>query len=61
MVPFQMLAQEPVAGIMLGHLEIPALDDRKNRPASLRLIISDGLDMKAVTKHFSPEEIAVEA
>ncbi|MFK8055324.1 MAG: glycoside hydrolase family 3 N-terminal domain-containing protein [Saprospiraceae bacterium] len=77
LVPFQMLAQDRIAGIMTGHLVVPALDNRQHRPASLSaaitdgvlrkrwnyqgLIVSDGLDMEGLTKHFSPGEIAVEA
>ena len=77
MVPFQMLAQDRIAGIMTGHLVVPALDSRPNRSASLSdvltkgilrdrwnykgLIVSDGLDMDGLTKHFSSGEIAVEA
>ncbi len=77
LVPFQMLAQDRIAGIMTGHLAVPALDGRPNRSASLSavltkgilrdrwnydgLIVSDGLDMDGLTKHFSSGEIAVEA
>jgi len=77
LVPFQMLAQDRIAGIMTGHLAIPALDARPNRPASLSakitsdiirkkwnyegLIISDALDMSSITNHFSAGEVAVEA
>jgi len=77
LVPFQMLAQDRIAGIMTGHLAIPAMDIRFNRPASLSsiitediihkrwnydgLIVSDALDMASIAKHFSSGEIAVEA
>ena len=77
LVPFQMLAQDRIAGIMTGHLAVPALDKRPNRSASLSailtkgilrdrwnyngLVVSDGLDMDGLTKHFSSGEIAVEA
>ena len=77
MVPFRMMAQDKVAGIMTGHLAVPRMDGRPNRPASLSaevtrdvlrkrwkyqgLVVTDGLDMAGVTKHFSDAEIAVEA
>ncbi len=77
LVPFRMLAQDGVAGIMTGHLAVPAVDSRSNRPASLSaaitgevlrkrwkyegLIVTDGLDMAGITKHFSPAQAALEA
>ena len=77
LVPFRMLAQDGVAGIMTAHLAMAAIDTRPNRPASLSatvthdilrhrwqyagLIVTDGLDMAGVTKHFSPADAAVEA
>ena len=77
LVPFRMLAQDRVAGVMTAHLAVPALDPREHRAASLSaavtqgilrdrwdyrgLIVTDGLDMAAVTEHFSAGELAVEA
>ena len=77
LVPFRRLAQDGVAGIMTGHLAVPAFDDRAHRPASLSagitqgilrsrwnyrgLIITDALDMAAVTRHYTPGRAAVEA
>ncbi len=77
LVPFRMLAQDQVAGIMTGHLAVPSFDKRNNRPASLSaaitegvlrkrwkyqgLVLTDGLDMKGVTKHFGDDVLAVEA
>ena len=77
LVPFRMLAQDGIAGIMTAHLAVPALDSRPNRAASLSaafgegilrdrwgyqgLIVTDGLDMKGVTQHFSAAELAVES
>ena len=68
LLPFKALIENDVRSIMTAHLRIPALDNRKNRPASLSypvtttllrdsfnyrgLIITDGLDMKGVTNHF---------
>jgi beta-glucosidase-like glycosyl hydrolase/CubicO group peptidase (beta-lactamase class C family) len=77
LVPFKMLIENDVKSIMTAHLRIPALDKRKNRPASLSypitstllrdsfnyrgLIITDGLDMKGVTDHFEHGDASVEA
>lgn len=63
--PFTALARTDLAGMMIGHLHIPALDDQKNIPTSLSrntitdllkdslgfdgLIFTDGLEMKAVS------------
>ncbi|MBK8623163.1 MAG: serine hydrolase [Saprospiraceae bacterium] len=71
--PFRRLAAQNIASIMVGHLHLPNIDNRPNRPASLSriivhdmlrvelafkgLIVTDALDMKAVTKHF-PSGIA---
>ncbi len=75
--PFENLIDEGVASIMVAHLSVPSFDRRKSRPASLSdnliekqlkkrmgfegLVMSDGLDMKGVTKYFKPGEIALEA
>ncbi|MEJ2595460.1 MAG: glycoside hydrolase family 3 N-terminal domain-containing protein [bacterium] len=75
--PFKYLIDEGVASVMVAHLSVPSFDRRKYRPASLSenligkqlkkrmgfggLVISDGLDMKGVTKYFRPGEIALEA
>ena len=77
LVPFRMLTQDGVAGVMTGHLAVPALDARADRPASLSgalsqnllraewdydgLVVTDGLDMAAVTTHYPDGEAAVEA
>jgi beta-N-acetylhexosaminidase len=66
--PFKALINEGVASIMIGHLQIPQLDDRPKRSASLSyrivtellkeelgyngLIITDAMEMKGVAKHF---------
>jgi beta-N-acetylhexosaminidase len=74
LVPFRALSRAGVAAIMTAHVVFEALDPE--RPATLsrpvvRLlrewceyqgcVISDDLDMKAVSEHFSPEEIVVRA
>ena len=77
LVPFRMLAQDGIAGVMTGHLHVPAVDARDHRPASLSaaltrdilrgewdyrgLIVTDGLDMAGVADHFGPGQLAVEA
>mgnify|MGYP001367920782 FL=1 len=76
-VPFEYLIDEGVASIMTAHLSVPALDNNKKRPTSLSykvvskllkskmgfegLIITDGLDMKGVTKYYEKGEVAKEA
>jgi beta-glucosidase-like glycosyl hydrolase/CubicO group peptidase (beta-lactamase class C family) len=66
--PFRRLSSQGVSAIMIGHLHLPALDNRPNRPASLSekivknvirsdmgfngLLITDAMDMKGVTTHF---------
>jgi beta-N-acetylhexosaminidase len=71
--PFRRLASQGAGALMIGHLHVPALDDRPNRPTTLSdkviknilrdnmgfngLIITDAMDMKGVTKYF-PNGIA---
>ena len=75
--PFKMLAQNGVASFMVAHLNVPSIDPRPNRPASLSrpaitgiirekigfqgLIFTDAMEMKGVTKYFKPGEADVEA
>ncbi|MCK4934241.1 MAG: hypothetical protein KAR79_01515 [Simkaniaceae bacterium] len=70
--PFKHLVEKGVHGVMSAHLALPEISDL---PASLSpkvlqdillgemgfegLIFSDALNMKALSKHFSDEEIAV--
>ncbi len=69
LMPFQVLIDQGVASIMIAHMHIPALDDRKNRPTTLSentvtgllrnkmgfdgLIFTDAMEMKGVTDHFA--------
>jgi beta-N-acetylhexosaminidase len=69
--------KKPVSAVMVAHLSIPALEKRPSTPSSLSfaivsrllkrkmgfkgLIITDGLDMKAVTQNRKPGEPALEA
>lgn len=70
--PFRRLISQKVSAVMMGHIYMPAIDDRPFRPASLSdkainilrkdlgfngLIITDGMDMKAITNHY-PNGIA---
>ena len=77
LLPFKSLIDQGVAAIMVAHLQISALDDRPNRPATLSkpiitdllrnemgfngLIITDAMEMKGVTKHYKNGRAEVEA
>lgn len=66
--PFRELIKAGAAGVMIAHLNIPALDTTRNRPSTLSpaivtgllknelgfqgLIFSDAMNMKGVTKYF---------
>lgn len=74
--PFYEAIREGASSIMIGHLNVPALDD-SGTPASLSpkvikeflqkkmnfkgLIISDALNMKAVADRYGPTEVVVKA
>lgn len=65
--PFSKAAEAGMEGLMVGHLYVPVLDNRQNKPASLSkpiitdvlrnrlgyegLIFTDALNMKGVTNH----------
>ncbi len=67
--------KKPISSVMVAHLSVPALDKRKNYPASLSypivtkllkkrmkfkgLVITDALDMKGVTLHFGKEKVGL--
>lgn len=75
--PFIELIDNGVQAIMTGHLYVPAFEQKNRIPASLSynivsgllknalgfegLIITDALDMQAVTNYFSPSEAVVKA
>lgn len=75
--PFKLLTRQGVKSVMVAHLQVPALDKRKNRPASLSskvisdllrkrmeyegLVLTDDLGMKGVTDHFKSGTAEVEA
>lgn len=76
LMPFRALAED-AGSMMVAHVHMPAIDDRKNRPTTLSLnavtgilrneykykglIMTDALDMKGVTKHFEPGQSEAEA
>ena len=76
LLPFRMLTQDGVAGVMTAHLNVPALDP-SGTPSSLSpafaqdllrgswdyegLIVTDGLDMAAVSELHPAGELAVRA
>lgn len=75
--PFKILIQQGVGSIMVAHLNIPSLDNTPNLPSSLSpkivtdllrnqlnykgLILTDGLEMHAVTDHFGKGEVEARA
>ncbi|MDX1685534.1 MAG: glycoside hydrolase family 3 N-terminal domain-containing protein [Saprospiraceae bacterium] len=75
--PFKILAQNGIASVMIAHLSVPALDDRKEVPSSISkpiitdllkeeigfngLVISDALDMKGMTKYNEPGVLEAQA
>lgn len=77
LMPFKWLVKLGVDAIMTAHLEIPALEKKEHVPASLShaittkllreklhfygLIITDGLGMHGVMKHFQPGHIELQA
>jgi len=77
LIPFIHSIKEGVSSVMIGHLEIPAFENEEDIPSSLSykvvtellkeelgfqgLIVTDALNMRAVTNNFSNEEAAVRA
>jgi beta-glucosidase-like glycosyl hydrolase/CubicO group peptidase (beta-lactamase class C family) len=75
--PFRALVEQGVGSIMVGHLEVPALEAEANRPTSLSratttqllrkeldfkgLTFTDGLGMQGVAKHFPSGEVEAQA
>lgn len=75
--PFRALIGAGVGGVMVAHLQVDALDSRPNRPSSLSkpivqdllreqlhfngLIITDGIDMKGVTKYYKDGDAELQA
>ena len=77
LVPFKKLINNGLGSVMVAHLNIPVLDDTKDFPTSLSpkvvdgllkeelgfkgLSITDGLNMKGVTKFYEPGLLDVKA
>ncbi|MBS4012343.1 MAG: serine hydrolase [Bacteroidetes bacterium] len=75
--PFRQLIDNGLLSVMVAHLNIPALDKRKNYPSTLSyrivtnllqedmgfkgLVITDALDMKGVSDYVKPGELEVQA
>ncbi len=75
--PFVQLINNGVPSMMVAHLSIPEIEPRPHRPTTLsenlitnilreemsydRLVMTDAMEMKGVTKHFKPGEADVEA
>ncbi|GAB4497263.1 MAG: glycoside hydrolase family 3 N-terminal domain-containing protein [Saprospiraceae bacterium] len=75
--PFRALSQAGVGSVMVAHLNVPALDNRTNRPTTLSqptiqsllreqigfegLIFTDAMEMQGVTKYYKPGDADVEA
>lgn len=77
LMPFRYLADKGVGSVMIAHLSVPAMDPTNDLPSTLSnkivtdylkdtlgfrgLIVTDGLDMKGVTKNFEIGEVALKA
>ncbi|GAA4902846.1 glycoside hydrolase family 3 protein [Mucilaginibacter defluvii] len=77
MYPFREAINAGLSGVMVAHMNIPALDSAKNRPSTLSrpiitgvlkdslkfkgLIVSDAMEMKGVTKFFPNGDADVQA
>lgn len=75
--PFRAMIKEGVASLMNAHLFVPAIDTTSNQPSSLSynsvtgllknelgykgLVITDGLEMQAVTKYYPSGEASAQA
>jgi beta-N-acetylhexosaminidase len=75
--PFRQAIKAGISGVMIAHMDIPALDSTKNLPSTLSrkivtgilkdslgfngLVVSDAMEMKAVTKYFPDGEAEVKA
>jgi beta-glucosidase-like glycosyl hydrolase/CubicO group peptidase (beta-lactamase class C family) len=75
--PFRAMARSGIGSFMVAHLNIPALDNRPNRPTTLSraaiydllrtkmgydgLIVTDAMEMQGVAKYFAPGLAEVEA
>ena len=77
LVPFKLSIQNGLRSIMSAHIAYPEISENLGRPATLDesvlnriladtlgfngLVVTDGLEMKGITDHFSPGEAVVQA
>ncbi len=75
--PFREAVKAGISGVMIAHMDIPALDNTKDLPSTLSrpivtgvlkdslrfkgLVVSDAMEMKAVVKYFPNGEADVKA
>jgi len=75
--PFRQAIKAGISGVMIAHMDIPALDTTKNLPSTLSrpivtgvlkdslgfkgLVVSDAMEMKAVVKYFPDGEADLRA
>jgi beta-N-acetylhexosaminidase len=75
--PFRQVIKAGISGVMIAHMDIPALDSTKDLPSTLSrpivtgvlkdslgfkgLVVSDAMEMKAVIKYFPDGEADVRA
>jgi beta-N-acetylhexosaminidase len=75
--PFKKIIEAGIGSVMIGHLFVPAIDSRKNRPASISkntvtnllrkdlqfhgLSFTDALEMKGITNYFPDGDASVES
>ena len=77
LAPFQAMLDAGASGVMVAHMNIPALDNTENLPSTLSkpivtdllqdemgfkgLIMTDALNMKGVTKYYDPGDVDLNA
>lgn len=75
LAPFKAVVDEQVKSIMVGHLQVPALDQQNSASLSKKvisdllrnelsfdgLVITDALHMRAVSDHYRPGDLELEA
>lgn len=75
--PFRSAILRGLSGVMVAHLQVPGLDDRENRPATVSdrvvdkllkgeldfrgLVITDALNMKGLSRYYEPGVRELEA
>ena len=76
-IPFRRLIADSIASVMMGHLYVPSLESAPNTPASVsrkivtdllrnewqfnRLVITDALNMRGLTRHYPTGQAEVAA